>query len=348
MFIKVRLVLRGVREPPRTSSRVGRKRKMSDLSPEDEVALIAATVGARGGGGGARDRRGGRRAVGRLVVVLGVRRHRRERGRPRPRRQRHEGEAGEEWGRGEEAERAAPADAAGGGGRGAVLRVQAAGHRDGLPAQGLPLVRQALPRGLPRPRAAAGARRRRLALPRLRGGRVRRLRRRGRAAPLRRLPARLAPPLPHAPARGGAPPPAAPTAPPPPPPRPGDHRAPFCTTPRPRRARCRAASGRARRAAAPSSNPSCSARTSSSSRARNPLASCRRGGAAPPGAPPPGGAKGRAGGAGGQGEQRRREAWGAANIRGISSWHPPRGGVRTNVSGRERAGHRGGAGGPLR
>ena len=44
MFIKVRLVLRGVREPPRTSSRVGRKRKMSDLSPEDEVALIAATV----------------------------------------------------------------------------------------------------------------------------------------------------------------------------------------------------------------------------------------------------------------------------------------------------------------
>lgn len=139
-------------------------------------------------------------------------------------------------------------------------------------------MRQALPRGLPRPRAAAGARRRRLALPRLRGGRVRRLRRRGRAAPLRRLPARLAPPLPHAPARGGAPPPAAPTAPPRPPPRPGEHRAPFCTTPRPRRARCRAASGRARRAAAPSSNPSCSAHTSSRSRARNPLASCRRGG----------------------------------------------------------------------
>ena len=137
---------------------------------------------------------------------------------------------------------------------------------------------------------------------------------------------------------------------PPPPPRrrprrPGPTaRAPFCTTPRPRRARCRAASGRARRAAAPSSNPSCSVRTSSSSRARNPLASCRRGGGAVGGA------------AAGWREGAGRRAGRAAASRGVGGGEHPghqqqapaeRRRAHERIGETERAGHRGGAGGPL-
>ena len=142
----------------------------------------------------------------------------------------------------------------------------------------------------------------------------------------------LMPPLEAVRRRPPPPPRRRPAAPSRRPPRPVLH-----DTPRPRRARCRAASGRARRAAAPSSNPSSSAHTSSSSRARNPLASCRRGGGRRRGRRRRAARGGGQAGQEGEGEQRRREAWGAANIRGIiSSWHPPRGGVRTNVSGRQR------------